>query len=58
VNEFLAKQLSAKFEPVQALLGKVSAPLATALNSSILASIDNIKGLPKVMGFIEKGESV
>jgi hypothetical protein len=57
VNEFLAKKLSAAFEPAQALLDKVSEPLKTALQGSILSSIDSIKGMPKIMGFIEKGES-
>lgn len=44
------------FEPVEALLDRVTPDLSKVLKGHIASSIKTLKGLPLIMGFVEKGE--
>lgn len=57
INTFVARQISAKFEPVQGLLDVVSPALSTVLESNIATSIASLKKMPGLLGYLQTGEA-
>jgi hypothetical protein len=55
INTVVARQLAAKFEPVQGLLDVVSPALSKVLQSNIATSIASLKKMPGLLGYQQTG---